>query len=151
MPIVLIDTNLLVYAADSRDKSRQDKAVEVLNALVDAEAGCLSVQSLSEFVAVVTRKLSPPFTGEEALVQVQKLIDTFPILGLTEFVVLEAIRGLSRYRFSYYDAQLWATARLNQIPLIFSEDFDSGSTIEGVTFVNPFERSFRLEDWITYR
>ncbi len=151
MPIVLIDTNLLVYAADSRDKSRQDKAVEVLKALVDAEAGCLSVQSLSEFVAVVTRKLSPPFTGQEALVQVQKLIDTFPILELTEFVVLEAIRGLSRYRFSYYDAQLWATARLNQIPLIFSEDFDSGSTIEGVTFVNPFEKSFRLEDWITYR
>ncbi len=150
MPIVLIDTNLLVYAADSRDKSRQDKAVEVLKALVDAEAGCLSVQSLSEFVAVVTRKLSPPFTGQEALVQVQKLIDTFPILELTEFVVLEAIRGLSRYRFSYYDAQLWATARLNQIPLIFSEDFDSGSTIEGVTFVNPFEKSFRLEDWIAY-
>ena len=151
MPAVLIDTNLLVYAVDPRDKSRQEKAVEVIKALGDMEEGCLSVQCLSEFAAVVTRKLSPPLTGEEALEQVERLIDTFPILSMTQLVVLEAIRGLILYHFSYYDAQLWATARLNQVPLIFSEDFDSGSTIEGVTFVNPFEKSFRLEDWITYR
>jgi predicted nucleic acid-binding protein len=49
---------------------------------------------------------------------------------------------------SYYDAQIWASARLNQIPTVFSEDFASGSTVEGVTFINPFDKDFKLTDWV---
>jgi len=51
---------------------------------------------------------------------------------------MEAARGVKEHRFSYWDAQIWAAAKLNQVPVIFSEDFASGSTVEGVTFVNPF-------------
>jgi len=40
--------------------------------------------------------------------------------------------------FSYWDAQIWATARLNQIPIVLSEDFAHGRRIEGVRFLNPF-------------
>ena len=49
---------------------------------------------------------------------------------------------------SYYDAQLWATARLNQVPIIFSEDFAAGSVVEGVRFVNPFAEGFALNSWL---
>jgi len=45
------------------------------------------------------------------------------------------------------DAQ-WATARLNQVPVVFSEDFRSGSLLEGVRFVNPFLPEFLLEEWL---
>ncbi len=38
--------------------------------------------------------------------------------------------------------------RLNQIPVLFSEDFNSGSTLEGIRFVNPFAAGFRLEEWL---
>jgi len=48
---------------------------------------------------------------------------------------------------AYYDAQSWAAARLNQIPAIFSEDFISGSTLEGVQFAHPFATGFVLEAW----
>lgn len=40
---------------------------------------------------------------------------------------------------------IWAAARLNQIPVVLSEDFASGSTVEGVTFVDPFAEGFRLD------
>ena len=51
------------------------------------------------------------------------------------------------HALAYYDAQIWATARLSQIPVIFSEDFNSWSSLEGVRFVNPFDESrFRLQD-----
>lgn len=33
-------------------------------------------------------------------------------------------------------------ARLNQIPLVLSEDFQDGLALDGVRFVNPFARSF---------
>ena len=63
-------------------------------------------------------------------------------------IVLEAARGVLDHNMSYYDAQVWASARLNQIPIIFSEDFNDGSVIEGVRFVNPFAGGFRLEAWV---
>jgi predicted nucleic acid-binding protein len=52
--------------------------------------------------------------------------------------VLEALRGVVRYRLSYYDAQIWAVARLNHVPVVLSEDFSAWSEIEGVRFENPF-------------
>ena len=49
---------------------------------------------------------------------------------------------------SYYDAQIWATARLNQVPIIFSEDYNVSPTLEGVQFVNPFAPEFVLGHWV---
>ena len=46
------------------------------------------------------------------------------------------------------NAQIWASAKLNQISLVLSEDFNVGGTIEGVQFVNPFVGDFRVENWL---
>jgi predicted nucleic acid-binding protein len=62
-------------------------------------------------------------------------------------IVLEAGRGARDHGLAYYDAQIWAAARLNQVTTVFSEDFSDGQTLEGVRFVNPFASGFRLEDW----
>lgn len=62
-------------------------------------------------------------------------------------MVLEALRGVRVHQMPYWDAQLWATARLNQIPVIFSEDFSTGATLEGVRFVNPLMETFDLAAW----
>jgi predicted nucleic acid-binding protein len=48
---------------------------------------------------------------------------------------------------SYWDAQIWASARLQQIPVIFSEDFNGGAVVEGISFVNPFAEDFNLGNW----
>jgi len=69
------------------------------------------------------------------------------VLPLTEQVALEATRGVRDHHLSYYDAQIWAAARLNQIPVIFSEDFQDGVMLEGIRFVNPFAPRFDLERW----
>jgi predicted nucleic acid-binding protein len=71
---------------------------------------------------------------------------SWAILDTTRLVVLEAARGVRDHQFSYFDAQIWAAARLNQVEVIFSEDFNP-SQIEGIQFVNPFSAEFRLEDW----
>jgi tryptophan synthase beta chain len=41
------------------------------------------------------------------------------------------LRGARDHKLSYFDAQLWACAKLNQIPEIFSEDFQDGQILEG--------------------
>ena len=106
----------------------------------------MSVQSLSEFISVAVRKLG--LTPEDALRQAELWSRLWPIFNLTPIIVLEAARGVRDYSLSYYDAQIWAAARLNQVPLIFSEDFDSGAVLEGVRFVNPFAPDFVIVNWV---
>jgi predicted nucleic acid-binding protein len=49
---------------------------------------------------------------------------------------------------AYWDAQIWASAKMSQIPVVFSEDFGPRAIIEGVSFVNPFESNFNLDAWL---
>ena len=145
MPKILTDTNILVYMVDPRDVERQEKAIALLLSLEERGAGCLSVQCLSEFVnAVLSKRL---LTIGEAIPQVEKWHSIFPVFPLTPHIVLEAARGVRDHGLAYYDAQIWAAARLNQVPLVFSEDFQDGLTLEGIRFVNPFAEGFEVEEW----
>jgi predicted nucleic acid-binding protein len=148
MPPILIDTNLLIYLYDFRDPAKHSRSAKVLNELGVSGSGCLSVQSLAEFLSVATRKLAPPLPPEDALNQVESFMRLWPVFDLTPLMVLEAGRGVRDHQLSYYDAQIWASARLNQVPVIFSEDFTDGSMLEGVRFVNPFADGFVLGEWI---
>jgi len=148
MAPILIDTNLLIYLYDQNDPIKQQQAQHVLNQLELSRSGRLSVQCLAEFFSVATRKLSPPLAATQALRQVSLLARLWPVYDLTLMIVVEAGRGVRDHGLSYYDAQIWASARLNQVPVIFSEDFGDGTVLEGVRFVNPFEPAFSLENWI---
>jgi predicted nucleic acid-binding protein len=148
MPPILIDTNVLLYLYDHNQPVKQELAQEVLDQLELSGSGRLSVQCLAEFFSVATRKLSPKLTPAQAVQQINLFIRLWPVYDLTSMIVLEAGRGVRDHQFSYYDAQIWATARLNQVPIVLSEDFSVGSTIEGVRFVNPFSPDFVAETWI---
>lgn len=147
MNLILLDTNLLIYAHDSNAPDFQARAEALLDQLQHTGRGVLSVQCLAEFASVAMRRLRPPMTAAEAYVQVERLMRAYRVFELTPAVVLEAVRGVREHQLAYYDAQLWAIARLNQIPIIFSEDFNVGATLEGVRFVNPFAPDFVPENW----
>lgn len=112
--------------------------------LAQARSAALSVQALSEFASVALRKLVPPLSPKEASQQLGWLIEAFTVFPLTLAVVLEALRGVERHGLSFYDAQVWAVARLQGIPLILSEDFPSGAVLEGVGFLNPFDPALEV-------
>lgn len=142
---VLIDTNLLVYMYDLDEPEKQRQAVEVVQRVYEAETGALSAQVLSEFYNVATRKLTPPLSATRAETQVHALARIWPVFPITSEVVVEAIRGVRDYQLSFWDAQIWAVARLNRISMVLSEDFNPGAVIEGVQFVDPFADDFRPE------
>lgn len=148
MTIVLLDTNILVYLVDAESPKKQLKAQEVANTLRANQSGRLSVQNLAEFFHTATRKLKPPLTPSQAIQQINTFQTLWPVFSLTPVIVTEAARGVRDHQLAYYDAQIWATARLNGIPVIFSEDFQTGRTLEGVRFVNPFADDFQLDKWL---
>jgi predicted nucleic acid-binding protein len=144
----IVDTNVLLYAYDRSAPLKQSRALGVLDSLVERGAGVLTTQVLAEFYVNVTRKLDPPLTLDQAYQRLQNYLMSWPILDLTGQIVLEAARGVQEYQMSYWDAQVWASARLNQIPLILSEDFNTGAVIEGVRFLDPLAETFDLDTWI---
>jgi predicted nucleic acid-binding protein len=140
----LIDSNVLVYAADPSDRRKQDRAIAALDELARAGRGALSTQVLGEFFRVATERLRPPVTPAEAHRRIALLIDAWMVCPITPPVVLEAARGAREFRLAYWDAQLWATARLNQLDTILSEDFEDGRVLDGVRFIDPFAPSFDI-------
>ena len=144
---VLADTNVLVYAYDRSEPHKQQQALQILDRLAVSGAGAISTQVLGEFFVAVTRKITAPLTVDEGYTRVNNYLRSWAVLNLTGMVVLEAARGVRDHAMSFWDAQIWAVARLNQIPVVLSEDFQDESAVEGVRFVNPFAEGFRLEDW----
>jgi len=65
-------------------------------------------------------------------------------LGFSVLKDLRTWRGVKTYQMSYWDAQIWASALLHQVPIVLSEDFSSEGVIKGVRFVNPFIRDIAL-------
>ena len=147
-PTALIDTNILIYTYEVQDKVRQTRALSVLSALHATGCGYMSVKTLSEFFVVV-RRIPHPLTNDQALNEMQKHILIWPILDLTPAIVLEAARGVKDYGFSYWDAQMWATAKIHHLTALFTEDMNTGSTIEGVEIINPLDEKFDLTDWLS--
>ena len=146
MPPVLLDTDILVYVYELRDPLKQNLANVLVKRLESEGIGRLSVQCLGEFFQATTYKLHLP--PAQMYIQMEYWRDAFPVFDLTAQIVLEAARGVRDHRLAYYDAQIWAAARLNQIPVVFSEDFQDGQVLEGVRFANPFAPAFDLETWL---
>lgn len=137
-----VDTNILVYLYDSSSAEKQRKAMQLINDLADARAGVISSQVLDEFFLTVTQKIPLPLTPREASRRINSFLNSWRVVGVTPHMVREAARGVVEHKMSIWDAQIWATAKLTQIPVILSEDFVSGRTLEGVQFINPFLNNF---------
>jgi len=145
---ILVDTNVLVYAYDRSEPEKGARATEVLDRLVATGIGVLTTQVLAEFVVAVTRKLPAPLTISQADDRVRNYTQSWHVLDVTSMAVLEAVRGVRDHGFHFWDALIWASARLNQIAIVFSEDLPADALVESVRFVNPFVREFRIDEWV---
>jgi predicted nucleic acid-binding protein len=142
---VLIDTNVLVYAYDRSGLLKQKQALQVLRKLAESGRGAVTTQVLGEFFTVVTRKIPSPLSAGEAAAQIRNHLQLWTVIEMTGALVLDAAIGVRDHKMSFWDAQIWAAARANRIPVVLSEDFSDGSILDGVRFMNPFLPAFALE------
>jgi predicted nucleic acid-binding protein len=141
---ILVDSNVLVYTFDPRDKRKQEAAIEVLDQLVADGRAVLSVQCLSEFFNAVTHRLPDPVPSDVALLELDRLTRTYRVLDLTTVAVFEGCRVASGRSLSVWDGLLWAVAKVNHVPYILTEDMQHNQLLEGVRFQNPFVPEFDL-------
>lgn len=132
-----IDTNLLIYARDSREPAKQAIAMDWMRRCWRDRNGRLSYQVLQEYYVNVTCKLRPGLPDMLARQDVRNLLAWRPVH--TDGLLLDASWGLmDRYALSWWDAQIVAAARRAECSTLLSEDMQHGLEIDGLRIVNPF-------------
>jgi predicted nucleic acid-binding protein len=139
----LVDTNILVYRFDARDRVKQGRAKEILREGLLGDHLVLAHQSVIEFIAAVTRPRrelggAPLLSFEKARLEAEQLLAQFPVLYPDRAVLITALRATAMYGLSWFDAHLWAYAEVNGVGEILSEDFEHGRHYGTVRVVNPF-------------
>ena len=141
----LLDTNVLVYSYDPTDGEKRTRAIDVLETLGSSPEAYLSTQVLGEFYVTVTRKIPSPLSVTDASLRIQNYVEAWNVCDVTVSIVSEAVRGAHAHQLPYYDALIWATARLNQITSVITEDGQHNCLIEGIRYLNPFDPDFDLQ------
>jgi predicted nucleic acid-binding protein len=140
----LIDTNLLVYMHDPRDKNKQARATAIVDHLGKRGAAVLSVQCLTEFYRATRWKLPDSLTAGDARQEVDRYARNCRVLPLTPSAALDAMRACDQYSISFWDSLIWSVAKENGVPYLLTEDLDDGVNIEGVQVLNPFTTTFDI-------
>ena len=133
--LVLIDTNILIYAHCREDDGRRcDIAANIVLEIGKSGRGVLSVQTLSESYWVMVHKRKP----ELARQILTDYAETWQVISPTKTTFIRDLNGVRNNKFSFWDAMQWAIAVDYGIPTVLSEDFTHEQIIKGVKFINPF-------------
>jgi len=135
--LVFVDTNVLVYARDTRDPSKHAKAAEWIRMLWNEQRGRTSVQVLSEYYDVITRKFARQVSREDAWDDVQRFLTWHP-QSIDEDVLINAREIEERHRLSWWDSLIVAAARTQGCMLLLTEDLQDGADYSGLSVRNPF-------------
>jgi len=127
------DTSVLLYLL-AAEPEKADRVEELL-----VQRGVISVQVLNEFTAVATRKLGLSLAEtREVLETVRAICHTHPL------EVEHHDRGVEiaeRYRFSFYDSIIVASALTAGCKTLYSEGLQHKQVIEKqLTVINPFAK-----------
>lgn len=117
----------------------------MLSALLSRDAGVVSTQVVGEFAHVLLGKNRHLASQDAVRALSAELMRAWPLVAVGPRTIELAFAGIERFGFSYYDAQIWAAAKLAGAECVLSEDFSDGMDADGVRFVNPFAEHFDAE------
>lgn len=130
-----LDADVLFYHVDSSAGERHERAIQIVERAAVSDCW-LTLQSVSEFYAAVTRKRV--VASARAAAVANDWLDAFPTIAPSPNALRAALATASTARAGYWDALLIATAAEAGCAVILTEDMAGGSTLHGVRILNPF-------------
>ena len=131
---IFVDTNILVYAHDrdaaDRHRTAKDRVADLWNRPM---APAISVQVLQELYVNLIRK---DVSADDARQTVTDYC-AWHVVDNDCALLMEGIGLRERWQTSFWDALILAAAKRAQAGVIWSEDFNTGQTYDGMVVVNP--------------
>lgn len=130
---VFVDTNVLIYLYSEDEPEKRERTKDPF-----IKYHCVtSIQVLNELSNVMIKKfrINPTIVLEV----VNEIIENceFSLIDLN--TVKKALNILEKYKYSYYDCLIIASALENECNLLLTEDMQNGQTIEGyLTIMNIY-------------
>ena len=122
---VFVDTNVLVYAYDRDAGKKHSVAVAVMKELWQSGLGTVSTQILQEFFVTLTKKIPVPLDIKVARETIRSL-SKWEVLLVDVDTILSATELQEKYRFSFGDSLVIASAVAGGAKTILSEDLADG-------------------------
>ena len=130
-----LDTNIIVYANDTRDQRKQKRCVDLITQALKTRQATISTQVFFEYANVALTKL-----GQSAAVvrrQIE-LLSGLPVIPQSAALAIRAVEIREIYDLSFWDAAIVAAAEAGQCSRILTEDLNAGQLYCGIRLVNPF-------------
>lgn len=130
-----LDTNIVLYlySEDEPDKRA------VARALATGDRPWVSTQVLSEMANVLRRKYGLEYSDIAAAIE--EVRSACEVATVTAETITRALELAGRYRYSFFDSLIMATALECGCETLVSEDFQHGFVAESrLTIRNPFKR-----------
>lgn len=136
MPKTFVDTNILAYAFDNHSPKKRDQCRFLLKTLEQKAEGVLSTQILQEFYVVATKKLgASPIIVKQTL----QALEAFETIVIDPILIREAIDCHVLNQISFWDALVVVSAEKAKCEKIWTEDLNTGQSINGVLIENPMK------------
>jgi predicted nucleic acid-binding protein len=119
-----VDTNIIVYLYSQADELKRNIVYSVMK-----QYDCqISTQVLNEFSHVCTKKWK--FTREKIQSLIRQICSYCDVLYIYEDTIEKALNIHEKYRYSYYDSLIVASALEHGCSYLFTEDMAHGQVIE---------------------
>lgn len=132
---VFLDTNLIVYANDSRDGQKQAQAIDLVSTAMRDGTGVISTQVMQEYAVVASGKLRQ---DPDTILRQLLLLETLEVVQITPALIRRALELQFRYQIDFWDAGILAAAEHSRCQALWSEDLNPGQLYTTVRVVNPF-------------
>lgn len=127
-----LDTNVLIYIL-SDDKPKRETAISLIK-----NNPFISIQVINEFCNVCKKKMG--FSYSEIQTIILQLLPQIHLTQLNKLTILKALDIGERYKYSYYDSLILASAIEANCNIVYSEDFQHHQKINNcLLVVNPFK------------
>lgn len=135
MTKLFLDTNVLLYANDSRDPIKQSVALERIHEAIKTGTGVISTQVVQEFAAAAVEKLGLQI---DVVLHELLLLESLEVVQVTPALVRRSLELRARYGVSFWDAGILAAAEHANCGVLLSEDLNPGQLYAAVRVENPF-------------
>jgi predicted nucleic acid-binding protein len=134
---MFVDTNVILYSKDARDKRKQSIAEELIARGISDATLVVSTQVLNEFYVNATQKLTPGMNREDART-VCRSLSAISCEPVTNETIAAAWDVQDRFSLSWWDSLIVACALRAGCDRLMTEDLQDGLMIDRLRIVNPF-------------
>ena len=135
MSRIFLDTNILVYAYDTKQPLKRDRALEIVASFGSRkQTAVISTQVLQELYHILANKMK--FSRKDAAGELLVLLK-MEVFQVTPAIILKATELHDTASISFWDALIVCAAQAAGCQEIWTEDLSTGQKFGSVTIVNP--------------